>query len=632
MDCKVKREFSPVWFTDVVINDSFWSPRIRVNRETTIPHQYKECKTTGRIDAFRPDWKPEEGQEGRHIFWDSDVAKWIESAAYSLSTNPDAKLETMVDEVIDLIAAAQLEDGYLNSYYIYECLDKRWTNLRDNHELYCAGHMMEAAVAYYQATGKRKLLDVISRYADYIDTVFGPEEGKKRGYCGHQEIELGLVKLYRITGNDKYLKLSKFFIDEHGKKPLYFEEEAIARGDDPEKRWFKSGETIPYDYCQCHLPVREQTEAVGHSVRAMYMYTAMADLAGECSDKGLLDTCEQIWDNLVNKRMYITAGIGPSVKNEGFTFDYDLPNEKGYAETCAAIGLLMWNHRLLHLDCDGRFADIMERALYNGILSGVSLDGKRFFYENPLASIGDHHRKEWFGCACCPPNIARTLASLGSYIYSVNDTDAVVHLYIQGEGKLNVAGQAVKIAQKTEYPWDGTVTMTVDTEKPATFGLRLRIPAWCKDAKLSVNGESVDITSSTVKGYARVEREWKSGDKVELVLAMPIERLYANPEVRHAVGRVALQRGPVVFCLEQTDNIESLNKISLPKGAELKSKFEKDLLGGVVVIEGQGEVDEESNTLYSTEEPAAKPLQIKAIPYYAWDNRDPGQMMVWIRS
>jgi len=626
----VKREFTPVGLKNVQITDNFWTPRIKINREVTIPHEYKQCKNTGRILGFVQDWVPEKPGEARHIFNDSDVAKWVEAASYSLATHPDPELDALLDEVIELIAKAQQPDGYLNTYFSFCAPDKRWTNLRDCHELYCAGHLIEAAVAHYEATGKRRLLDVMCKYADYIDSVFGPEPGKKRGYCGHQEIELALVKLYRATGNERYLRLSKFFIDERCRQPHYYDIEARERGEDPKDFWAKS-----YEYCQAHVPVREQTEVVGHAVRAFYMYSAMADLAGEYGDESLLRACERLWDNGVNKRMYITGGIGPSAKNEGFTFDYDLPNETAYAETCAAIALLLFAHRMLQLDCDSRYGDIVERALYNGILSGVSMDGTRFFYQNPLASLGTHHRSEWFGCACCPPNIARLLASLGGYIYSTSGTDIAVNLYIQSSAKVSVAGQTAVIEQKTNYPWDGNVTITIEPETASRFAVRLRIPNWCRNAELSVNGQKIDIESTKTKGFARVEREWKSGDVIELELPMPVERMSAHPDVRQDALCVALQRGPIVFCIEQADNEDLIHRIMLPDSSKLEAEFEKDLLGGVITIKGEAlALDSEGwdGVLYRPSKPKAKPTKIKAIPYYAWDNREPGEMSVWIRA
>jgi DUF1680 family protein len=624
---RARRTYIPVSFTAVSIEDEFWAPRIRVNRERTIPAEYRQCEETGRINAFRLNWKP--GQKPvPHIFWDSDVAKWVEAASYSLATHPDPALDAQLDEVIALIASAQQHDGYLNTHFTVVEPEKRWTNLRDWHELYCAGHLIEAAVAHFQATGKRTLLDVLSRYADHIETVFGAEPGKKRGYCGHEEIELALVKLCRATGEPRYLRLGQYFVDERGRQPHYFDIEARARGEDPKDYWAKT-----HAYTQSHLPVREQREVVGHAVRAMYLYSAMADLAGETDDDSLLKACEHLWNHLCTKRMYITGGIGPSSHNEGFTADYDLPDETAYAETCAAVGLVFWNHRLLQLDCDGRYADVMERALYNGVLSGVSLDGERFFYENPLASLGNHHRQPWFDCACCPPNLARLLASLGQYIYAQSETDAVVHLYIQGSGRLKVGGQDVALRQETRYPWDGTVTIRLDTAQPATFGLKLRIPGWCRTAHLRVNGQAVDIAGKVERGYVRLERPWNPGDQVVLDLPMPVERIYAHPNVRQDMGYVALQRGPIVYCLEEVDQAVPVHRIVLPQTANLSSRFDPDLLEGVMVIKSTAlasDVADWQGTLYRAQEPNLIPCTLTAIPYYAWDNRQSGQMSVWI--
>ncbi len=627
-----QKRLKPVSFTNVVIDDSFWSPRIQVNREQTIPHQYDQCNETGRIEAFKLNWRHGMDNEP-HIFWDSDVAKWVEAASYSLATHPDPELDKLVDEVISLIGSAQQPDGYLNIYFSVVKPGERWTDLRDAHELYCAGHLIEAGVAHFEATNKRTLLDVVCRYADHIHSVFGVEEGKKRGYCGHQEIELALIKLYRVTGEKRYLKLSQYFIDERGQEPHYFIQEK-----EDKKGFFHDFMNHLDDikeYSQSHRPVREQSKVVGHSVRAMYMYSAMADLAAEIGDESLLRACERLWDHLHTKNMFITGGIGSTGKNEGFTYDYDLPNETSYAETCAAIGLVFWNQRMLQLECDGKYADAMERALYNGVISGVSLDGKKFFYANPLASLGDRHRKEWFGCACCPPNIARLLASLGSYIYSESMDDLIVHLYIQGEAKFDIHGQQVKLRQKTEYPWDGKVTLNLELERNDTFGVKLRIPNWCKNAKLSVNNQEIDMNDMVENGYIRIEREWKSGDTIELNLLMPVERVYSHPNVRQNASDAAIQRGPIIYCLESVDNVEALHKISLVKEGELTDSFDDSLLGGVVTIVGDAELIDDSgwdHKLYQTEKPKRKPYQMKAIPYYAWDNREHGQMRVWIQE
>ncbi len=630
------RTWHPAALTDVTIDDRFWAPRLRLNRERTIPYQYQQCKETGRIDALRLAWRP--GQEPvPHIFWESDVAKWIEAASYSLATHPDPALDALVDGTIDLLAAAQQPDGYLNVYFTVVKPGQRWTDLRDAHELYCAGHLIEAGVAHHQATGKTPLLDVVRRYADHIDTVFGTGPGQKRGYCGHEEIELALVKLYHAIGENRYLRLAQYFVDERGARPYYFDLEAAARGEPGYFERDLTGSNLRANraYHQAHRPVREQTEAVGHAVRAMYLYCAMADLAGEAGDASLLDACKRLWDNLCSRRMYVTGGIGTSAANEGFTRDYDLPNETAYCETCAAIGLVFWAQRMARLEPDARYADVLERALYNGVISGVSHDGTRFFYANPLASRGDVTRQEWFGCACCPPNLARLLASLGAYVYAVGEDDVAVQLYVQSSAQLTVKGQTVTLRQRTDYPWDGAVAIDVTVEQPTTFGLRLRVPDWCRDATLRVDGQDIDLPHNVERGYARIERQWRGGERVELVLPMPVERVYAHPNAEADAGLVALRRGPLVYCLEQVDNPVALHRVTLPRNASLSAHMDEDLFGGATVITGQAAIADDTGwagTLYRAEPSTPRPLSITAVPYYVWDNRGQGQMRVWLRE
>lgn len=607
----------------VTIEDRFWQERIRVNREATIPIEYEQCRKTGRIAAFTLKSIPEQ-----HFFWDSDLAKWIEAASYSLATHPDPAVDTLLDGVIAMIVLAQQPDGYLNTYFTTVTPEKRWTNLRDSHELYCAGHLIEAGVAHFESTGKTALLNVVRRYADYIGTVFGTEPGQSPGYCGHEEIELALIKLAATTGDDRYLHLSRYFVDERGRQPHFFDAEARARGENPEDFHFKN-----YEYNQSHAPVRDQHSVVGHSVRGMYLYCAMADLALQTGDAALQLACERIWNHMTTAQMYVTGGIGGFASNEGYGADFDLPNETAYAETCAAIGLVLWASRMLHLDCDSRYGDVMERALYNGVLSGVSLDGTRFFYDNPLASLGGHHRQEWFGCACCPPNIARLLASLGTYVYSQSDSDLAVHLYVQSQVELTVAGQAVRLAQKTEYPWDGAVTLTMTPDAPTRFRLRLRLPGWCHAPTLAVNGER--IAPSVENGYAVLDRLWQPGDTVTLDLPMPVERVHCHPEVRYNTGRIALQRGPVVFCLESADNGPALESLSLAHGTVMEASFDPALLSGVTLLRGQAarlSADGWGGTLYRTEVSPPDSVAITAIPYFAWGNRTPGEMRVWLRE
>lgn len=621
------RAYTALPFTAVRIEDVFWAPRQRTNTQRTLGIEYQACKTTGRVDSFKLQWKP--GMKPvPHIFWDSDVAKWIEAASYSLATQPDSDLERLLDETIALIASAQQPDGYLNTHFTQVEPEKRWTNLRDQHELYCAGHMIEAAVAHFQATGKRSLLDVVCRYADYIITVFGTAPGQKRGYPGHEEIELALVKLYHVTNQPRYLALAQYFVDERGRQPHYYDQEAIARGDDPAKYWAKS-----YAYSQSHIPVRQQSEVVGHAVRAMYLYSAMADLAGESGDLELLAACERLWDDLTLHKLYLTGGIGPSSHNEGFTTPYDLPNETAYAETCAAVGLVFWAHRMLQFHCDRKYADVLETALYNGALSGVSLDGERFFYENPLASLGNHHRQPWFDCACCPPNIARLLASLGDYIYSYASDQIAVHLYIQGSGRFNISGQTIILKQNTAYPWDGKITIDLDMPKAAQFTLRLRVPGWCRGSEVRVFGERTDMRPHIENGYLVLTRNWQPGDMVELNLPMPVERIYAYPDVRADAGKVALRRGPLVYCFEAADNHFALQRAVLPGAAQFTAHFEPNLLGGVTTLSGELQVMQDEGwhgNLYRSDPPEYQPCPATAIPYYAWDNRSPGQMAVWL--
>jgi DUF1680 family protein len=551
-----------------------------------------------------------------------------------------------VDEVVNLIEKAQQPDGYLNTYFTAVEPQNKWRNLRDWHELYNAGHLMEGAVAYSQATGKRKLLDVLTRYADHIDSMFGPDEGKKRGYCGHPEVELALVKLFHATGEKRYLNLSKYMIDERGQQPHYFDLEAQERGDDPAKFWAKT-----YRYCQAHAPVREQTTATGHSVRANYLYSGMADVAAETGDSTLLAALRSIWNDLTEHQMYITGGLGPAHTNEGFTFAYDLPNETAYAETCASIALVFWAQRMFHIDPDSRYIDVMERALYNGIISGVSHEGDHFFYANPLASYPNvnpydrfsgitsdryYRRSEWFDCPCCPPNLARLVASLGSYVYSLAADTLYVHLYNPNRTRSTLAGSAVQIEQQTGYPWDGDVHLTVTADQPAQFTLALRVPGWCRDYHVSVNGKRV--SDPIANGYVRLRRTWASGDEVTLSLAMPVERIAPHPLIRQDAGCIALQRGPVIYCLEEVDNGPHLANVALPRDARLTPEFDAGLFSGVGVITGGAVRLEPANWpggLYqpqSTVKYADAPLTFKAIPYYLWANREPGEMRVWMRE
>ena len=633
---KVSAQFRPPPVPAVTMN-GFWASRIQAVREKTIPILRMRCDSAGMFDQIDPT-RPvpalrlpfHRSNVTSQMYWDSDVAKVLEAAAYALASHRDPALEEMVDQVVDMLAGLQQDDGYLSSWYTRMQPGKRWTNLRDCHELYCAGHLMEAAVAYFQATRKRKFLDVMCRFADHIGREFGPGEGQKKGYCGHEEIELALVKLARATGEARYLDLSRYFVEQRGQEPHYFTQEAITRGENPKD--YVHG---TYEYSQSHKPVREQDKVVGHAVRAMYLYSAMADLATEFGDASLKTTLERLWTDLVTKSMYVTGGIGPSQHNEGFTADYDLPNETAYAETCAAIGLAFWASRMLGLGPDTRYADVMERAIYNGILSGISQDGSLFFYENPLESRGKHNRWVWHRCPCCPPNIARLVTSIGTYAYGVAADGLAVHLYDDGEATLDVAGAPVRLRQKTGYPWDGRIEIEIDPGNAREFEISLRIPGWCRRATLTVNGTPVDLANVTQRGYARVCRTWQTGDRIILVLEMPVERVFPNPAIRQDVGRVAIMRGPILYCLEGVDNVGPLNNLSLPADTSLEEKFEDGLLGGIVTLTGKGLADDGEDwgdDLYRNRPVMRKPAPVKAVPYFAWDNRDKGEMLVWIRE
>lgn len=598
-------------FTQVTIEDGFWSPRLQTNREKTLWANFRQCEQTGRIANFDRASGRAAGDFEGYFFNDSDVYKAIEGASLILANHPDPKLDQYLDDLIDRIAAAQRPDGYLNSYFSVKGLDKRWTNLKDMHELYCAGHLIEAGVAHHRATGKRTLLDVAIRLADHIDATFGLAEGKTRNVCGHEEIELALVKLADETGREKYRDLAAFFVAERGRA---------------------HGRTLFGEYAQDHRPVEEHDQIVGHAVRAMYLYCAAADLAAATGDRAYVPAMLRVWDDLVHRKTYITGGIGQSSHNEGFTVPYDLPNDTAYAESCAGIGSVLWNHRLNLLLGHARYADAMERALYNGVLSSVSLDGERFFYVNPLASRGTHHRQEWFACACCPPNILRLLAQLPGMVYAQTDSALYVNLYAGGSASVTIAGTQVTVMQETSYPWDGTVRLTFTGGAPAGFDLYLRIPAWCDEPSVRIAG--VEYPVIVQNGYAWLNQEWKPGVTVELRLPMRVRRIAANPEVAANRGRVALQRGPVVYCLEGTDHPGvSVRTLAVSRDAELWSEHRSDLLGGVTVIKGSAVAAPfeswDDGALYRPVADA-EAVELTAVPYYAWDNREAGEMVVWL--
>jgi DUF1680 family protein len=589
-------------FQDVKIVDAFWTPRIKTNRTATIEANLRQCEQTGRIKNFAIAGKLVEGKHQGALYNDSDVYKVLEGIAYTLSSERDADLEKRTDAIIDQIAAAQQPDGYLNTYYTLVEPKNRWKNIQHGHELYCSGHLIEAAVAYKQATGKDKLLKVACKLADHIDSVFGP--GKKIDATGHEELELALVKLYRETNEKKYLKLAQFFLDTRG---------------------HAEGRKLFGEYAQDHKPIREQTEVTGHAVRAMYLYCGMADVANLTGDTGLLKALDPIWHDVVDRKMYLTGGIGPSASNEGFTVPYDLPNDSAYAETCAAIGMALWNHRMFLMSGDGKYADVLEREVYNGLISGVSLDGEHFFYVNPLASVGKHHRVEWFDCSCCPTNLVRYIPGMGERAFATRDNAIWTVLYLGNSAAVKLKDGKVKLTEETRYPWDGDIKLTVNPETSFTFDLHLRIPGWCKETpKITVNKQAVD--AKVKHGYVTISRTWKAGDEVLLNLPMPVEVVHADPKVKADVGRAALQRGPVVYCLEGVDNGGQVRNLTLPKDASLTESFEKDLLGCVVVVRGNALAvsrDDQGKL-------ASKPVKFQAVPYCTWDNRKPGPMVVWL--
>jgi DUF1680 family protein len=606
----------PVPFTDVSITDSFWSPRRETNRSVSIPINLENLVKAGNIHNLElAAQKAASGFTGL-VFMDSDIYKALEAASCSLATQPDPKLEKRLDEIIALIAAAQQPDGYLNTYFIVKAPSQRWTNLRDWHELYCAGHLFEAAVAHHQATGRRNFLEVAVKLADHIDSVFGP--GKRMGYPGHPEIELALVKLWRVTGERRHFNLARFFIENRGRK--FFAEEHKTPLD-------------RYDgtYWQDDVPIYEHRSIKGHAVRAAYLMSGATDVATETNDAALLRMINRVWRNTTGKNLYLTGGIGPSSHNEGFTEDYDLPNLTAYQETCATIALAQWSHRLALLYGDARFSDVVERALYNGVLAGVSQDGSCFFYVNPLESRGTHHRSTWFSCACCPPNVARTLAALGGYAYALGNDSVWVNLYIQGTASTQVAGRKLKLKVTTDYPWDGKVSLQPELSSPGRFDIRLRIPGWCEGAAVSVNSSKV-VNPAIERGYIVLSREWKTGDRVDLNLPMPVQRVVANPQATPNRGLTAIQRGPLVYCVEASDQTEPLLSLFLPLDAGLKAEKDAGLLGGVVAIRGTARVIPQPDwdgKLYQPL-PAARAVPFTAVPYYLWDNRKPGRMKVWL--
>ncbi len=646
-DSNSLKKIAGIKWNNVNILNGFWSNIQNTILDVTLPIEYKQCESTGRISSLKLEWRQGQPQKP-HFFWDSDIAKWVEAVSYSLALRKDQALIDRVDQIVDMIENAQQEDGYFNVYYTVVEPGNRFTYLKRMHELYCAGHLIEAAVAYYDATGKRKFLDLMCKYADLLYETFGASPGKICGYDGHEEIELALVKLYRITGNEKYLELSRFFIDERGKSPLFFDTECDQRGESPEDRKYRADGQGIYSYYQSHVPVREQNKAVGHAVRAMYLYCGMVDVAAETGDRELLEACERLWKNVTGRQMYITGGIGPNPVGERFTFDHDLPNYMAYNETCASIGLLFWAHRLLLINRDGKYADVMERCLFNNILGGVSLSGDRFYYSNPLAANPGAYenmneershislmRQEWFEVACCPPNLARLVMSLGEYIYSAAGDKIYVNLYINSSTEFEISDSRVSVSQSSGYPWDGNIKLTVEPQHSLEFELNVRIPQWCDHFEIRVNNETLDYSGCIHKGFAGINRLWKKDDIVEVRIDMPVRRTEARPEVIYNCGRIALERGPIVFCIEEEDNGANLSDITIT-GDDIKEEFDSGLLNGVMVLKATGKrrkiKEWPEETLYRKAVNNTEKIEIKAIPFYSRLNRKPGEMLVWIKA
>lgn len=625
---KIKKDYpiKPVPFTKVKLTDSFWAPRLTMDHNITIPLAFRKSEETGRVKNFKIAGGLEEGKFcSQYPFDDSDVYKNIEAASYIIQLNHDKKLEAYVDSLIYFIGKAQERDGYL---YTNRTIDpknthewagsERWQHVEGlSHELYNVGHMYEAAVAHYQATGKKSFLNIAIKNADLIDKVFG--WGKLERVPGHEVIEMGLVKLYRVTGKEKYLKLAQFFIDKRGK-----------------------GENQQYgDYAQMHKPFIEQDEAVGHAVRAEYLYSGVTDVAALTGNQEYINALDKIWNDIVNKKIYITGGTGATGGNEGFGLPYDLPNLSAYCETCASVANVFWNQRMFLLKGESKYFDLLERILYNSMLSGISLSGDRFFYPNPLASMGNNQRVEWFGCACCPPNVTRTIASIPGYVYAVGEKGLFVNLFVQNNSEIEFKGQKINVRQTTDYPWNGKVEISVDPIKSSNFSVYIRIPGWALEkpmpgelynykekfdqpVKLFVNGEEQKIVFE--KGYAVIKKNWKKDDKIVLDLPMPVRQVVADQKVAADKDRISFQKGPLVYCAEGADNPnqKALN-IVIDEDTKCNTEFRQDLLNGIQIIKGTAK----GTKRISEEIMEAKEQEFLMIPYYSWANRGPNEMTVW---
>jgi DUF1680 family protein len=638
------------------INDPFLGQYQQLVRDVVIPYQWDalndriaDAEPSHAIENFRIAAGLQEGEYYGMVFQDSDVAKWLEAVAWSLCQKPDPALEKTADEVIALVAAAQCEDGYLNTYFTVKAPAERWTNLAECHELYCAGHMIEAGVAFFQATGKRHLLEVVCRFADHIDKVFGPGENQLHGYPGHPEIELALTRLSEVTHESRYLALANYFIEQRGTQPHFYDIEYEKRG--KTSYWNTYGPAwMVRDkaYSQAHQPLAQQQTATGHAVRFVYLMAGVAHLARLSNDPQKRQHCLRLWKNMVQRQLYITGGIGAQSSGEAFTSDYDLPNDTVYAESCASIGLMMFARRMLEMEADSQYADVMERALYNTVLGGMALDGKHFFYVNPLEvhprslkfnHIYDHVkpvRQRWFGCACCPPNIARVLTSLGHYIYTPREEALYINLYVGNSVEIPVSGKTLRLRISGHYPWQEEIRITIDSPEPITHTLALRLPDWCADPRITLNGD--EVPKEICKGYLNITRRWQQGDTVVLTLPMPVRRIYGNPLLRHVAGKIAVQRGPLVYCLEQADNGEALHNLWLPRHATFTTAEGKGVLAHQTVIQAEGirqtASQPQAQPLWQYDQPptARQTQTLTFIPWFSWANRGEGEMRVWVNE
>ena len=638
------------------INDPFLGQYQQLVRDVVIPYQWdalndriEEADPSHAIENFRIAAGRQEGEFYGMVFQDSDVAKWLEAVAWSLCQKPDAGLEKTADEVIELVAAAQCEDGYLNTYFTVKAPEERWTNLAECHELYCAGHMIEAGVAFFQATGKRRLLDVVCRLADHIDSVFGPGDNQLHGYPGHPEIELALMRLYDVTQEPRYIALVNYFVEARGTQPHFYDIEYEKRG--KTSYWNTYGPAwmvMDKPYSQAHQPISEQPVAIGHAVRFVYLMTGVAHLARLSQDEGKRRDCLRLWKNMARRQLYITGGIGSQSSGEAFSSDYDLPNDTVYAESCASIGLMMFARRMLEMEADSQYADVMERALYNTVLGGMALDGKHFFYVNPLEvhpkslkfnHIYDHVkpvRQRWFGCACCPPNIARVLTSLGHYIYTPHDDVLYINLYVGNSVEIPVGNEALRLRISGNYPWQEQVKIVIDSSSPVNHTLALRLPDWCDKPQVTLNG--APVTQDVRKGYLHISQLWQEGDTLQLTLPMPVRRIYGNPLVRHQAGQVAVQRGPLVYCLEQADNGEQLHNLQLPRDARFSAVEGKGIFARKILLQAPGykqtAEDAENQALwhYDRAPSSRQPQVLTFIPWFSWANRGEGEMRIWVNE